>query len=173
MKRLILFSAILILSLTSCKDKYQPKNIYEEKFLEYVNTDFGRPSDFIEITNADYDTVTSDKALEMLDLYRDLFFLFDKETQSKLRQMENDARNDKGMVNITFKVRMKQNRNEIIVSTFFGSYDLNNGEFMFGDNKEDFHILPKVYYDLLEFTEEFMSGDCIKTNYTYGDQYDI
>jgi PBP1b-binding outer membrane lipoprotein LpoB len=108
MKRLLLFSAILILSLTSCRDKYQPKNIYEEKFVNhYVETNFGRPSDFIEITHADYDTVTSDKALEMLDLYRDLFFLFDKETQSKLRQMENDARNDKGMVNITFKVRMK------------------------------------------------------------------
>jgi hypothetical protein len=162
MKQLLLISAILILSLTSCKDKYQPKNIYEEKFVNhYVQTDFGRPSDFIEVTHADYDTITSDKALEMLDLYRDLFFLFDKETQDKLRQMENDARNDKGMVNITFKVRMKQNRNEIIVSTFFGSYDLNNGEFMFGDNKEDFHILPKVYYDLLDFTEDFMSGDNI------------
>jgi hypothetical protein len=169
MKRLLLISAILILSLTSCKDSYQPKNIYEEKFVNhYVQTDFGNPKDFMEITKAEYDTITSDKALEMLDLYRDLFFLFDKETQDELRQMENDARNDKGMVNITFKVRMKQNRNEIIVNTFFGSYNLDNGEFMFGDNKEDFHILPKVYYDLLDFTEDFMSGANINnTRATY------
>lgn len=166
MKKLLL-SAILILSLTSCRDKYQPKNIYEEKFVNhYVLTDFGRPSDFIEITHAEYDTITSDKAFEMLDLYCDLFFLFDKETQDELRQMENDARNDKGMVNITFKVRMKQNRNEIIVNTFFGSYDLNNGEFIFGDNKEDFHILPKVYYDLLEFTEDFLGDENLSNKRT-------
>lgn len=169
MKKLIITLSLALLMLTGCKSKkYEPKDIYEQCFLNYVETDFGRPSDFIEITHAEFDTITSDKALEMLDLYRDLFFLFDKESQGELRQMENDARNDKGMVNITFKVRMKQNRNEIIVSTFFGSYDLNNGEFIFGDNKDDFHILPKVYYDLLDFTEEFMSGDNINnTRATY------
>lgn len=169
MKKLIITLSLALLTFTGCKSKkYEPKDIYEQCFLNYVQTDFGRPSDFIEITHADYDTITSDKAFEMLDLYRDLFFLFDEESQDKLKQMENDARNDKGMVNITFKVRMKQNRNEIIVNTFFGSYDLNNGEFMFGDNKEDFHILPKVYYDLLDFTEDFMSGDNINnTRVTY------
>lgn len=169
MKKLIITLSLAIFIITGCKSKkYEPKDIYEQCFLNYIQTDFGRPSDFIEITHADYDTITSGKALEMLDLYRDLFFLFDKETQDELRQMENKARNDKGMVNITFKVRMKHNRNEIIVNTFFGSYDLNNGEFMFGDNKKDFHILPKVYYDLLDFTEEFMSGDNINnTRATY------
>lgn len=169
MKKLIITLSLALLMLTGCKNKkYEPKDIYEQCFLNYVETDFGKPSDFIEITHADYDTITSDKAFEMLDLYRDLFFLFDEESQDELRQMENDARNDKGMVNITFKVRMKHNRNEIIVNTFFGSYDLNNGEFMFGDNKEDFHILPKVYYDLLDFTEDFMSGDNINnTRATY------
>lgn len=166
MKKLLL-SAILILTMISCKDKYQPKNIYEEKFVNhYVQTDFGRPSDFIEITHAEYDTITSDKAFEMLDLYRDLFFLFDEETQDELRQMENDARNDKGMVNITFKVRMRF-KGELVVNTFFGTYNLDNGECIFGDNKDDYHRLPKVYYDLLEFSEDFLSGESIKyrTNY--------
>ena len=66
MKRLLLLSAIVILSLTSCKDKYQPKDIYEEKFVnEYVQTDFGKPSDFIEITQSQYDTINADKAFDI------------------------------------------------------------------------------------------------------------
>lgn len=158
MKKLLL-SAIVILSLTSCQDKYQPKDIYEEKFVnEYVQTDFGRPSDFIEITQSQYDTINADKAFEMLDLYRELFFLFSDDARKELDDMQKLARNTKGVVNITFKVRMKHN-GELIVNTFFGTYDLDNGECIFGDNKEDYHKLPKVYYDLLEFTEDFLSDD--------------
>lgn len=161
MKRLLLLSAIMILSLTSCKDKYQPKDIYEEKFVnEYVQTDFGRPSDFIEITQSQYDTINADKAFEMLDLYRELFFLFSDDARKELDDMQKLARNTKGVVNIIFKVRMKYN-GELVVNTFFGTYDLDNGECIFGDNKQDYHKLPQVYYDLLEFTEDFMSGDNI------------
>lgn len=158
MKKLLL-SAIVILSLTSCKDKYQPKDIYEEKFVnEYVLTDFGRPSDFIEITQSQYDTINADKAFDMLDLYRELFFLFSDDARKELDDMQKLARETKGVVNITFKVRMKHN-GELVVNTFFGTYDLDNGECIFGDNKDDYHKLPKVYYDLLEFTEDFLSDE--------------
>lgn len=158
MKKLLL-SAIVILSLTSCKDKYQPKDIYEEKFVnEYVQTDFGRPSDFIEITQSQYDTINADKAFEMLDLYRELFFLFSDDARKELDDMQKLARNTKGVVNITFKVRMKHN-GELVVNTFFGTYNLDNDECIFGDNKEDYHKLPKVYYDLLDFTEDFLGDD--------------
>lgn len=165
MKKLLL-SAIVILSLTSCKDKYQPKDIYEEKFVnEYVQTDFGRPSDFIEITQSQYDTINADKAFEMLDLYRELFFLFSDDARKELDDMQKLARNTKGVVNITFKVRMKHN-GELIVNTFFGTYNLDNGECIFGDNKEDYHKLPQVYYDLLEFTEDFLGDDNLSNKRT-------
>lgn len=165
MKKLLL-SAIMILSLTSCKDKYQPKDIYEEKFVnEYVQTDFGRPSDFIEITQSQYDTINADKAFEMLDLYRELFFLFSDDARKELDDMAKLARNTKGVVNITFKVRMKHN-GELVVNTFFGTYDLDNGECIFGDNKEDYHKLPKVYYNLLEFTEDFLNDENLSNKRT-------
>lgn len=164
MKRLIL-SAIMILSLTSCKDKYQPKDIYEEKFVnEYVQTDFGRPSDFIEITQSEYDTINADQAFEMLDLYRELFFLFPDDKRTQLDDMQKLARETKGVVNITFKVRMRF-KGELVVNTFFGTYNLDNGECIFGDNKADYHKLPKVYYDLLEFSEDFLSNGNTKANY--------
>lgn len=165
MKKLLL-SAIIILSLTSCKDKYQPKDIYEEKFVnEYVQTDFGRPSDFIEITQSQYDTINADTAFEMLDLYRELFFLFSDDARKELDDMQKLARETKGVVNITFKVRMKHN-GELVVNTFFGTYDLDNGECIFGDNKEDYHKLPQVYYDLLEFTEDFLGDDNLSNKRT-------
>lgn len=165
MKKLLL-SAIMILSLTSCKDKYQPKDIYEEKFVnEYVQTDFGRPSDFIEITQSQYDTINADKAFEMLDPYRELFFLFSNDARKELDDMAKLARETKGVVNITFKVRMKRN-GELIVNTFFGTYNLDNGECIFGDNKEDYHKLPKVYYDLLEFTEDFLGDENLSNKRT-------
>lgn len=165
MKRLLLISTILILSLTSCKDKYQPKDIYEERSVnEYVQTDFGRPSDFIEITQSEYDTINADQAFEMLDLYRELFFLFPDDTRKQLDDMQKLARETKGVVNITFKVRMRF-KGELVVNTFFGTYDIDNGECIFGDNKADCHKLPKVYYDLLEFSEEFLSNGNTKVNY--------
>ena len=158
--------ALLILCLIRRQDKYQPKDIYEEKFVnEYVHTDFGRPSDFIEITQSHYDTINADTAFEMLDLYRELFFLFSDDARKKLDDMTKLARETKGVVNITFKVRMKYN-GELVVNTFFGTYNLDNGECIFGDNKEDYHKLPKVYYDLLEFTEDFLSDENLSNKRT-------
>lgn len=162
MKRLLLLSTIMILSLTSCTEKYQPKNIYEEKFVnEYVQTDFGKPSDFIEITKAEYDTITPELAFEMLDMIRDIFFMFDKKTQEEIKKMEEMARNTKGMVHITLKVREKHD-NEYIVNTYFGSYNLDTDECIFGDNEKDFHKLPEVMYLLIDFTEDFVEGKNLK-----------
>lgn len=33
-------------------------------------------------------------------------------------------------------------------------------------NKDDYHKLPKVYYDLLEFTEDFLGDDNLSNKRT-------
>lgn len=165
MKRIITL-AIMVMIMTSCTEKYQPKDIYEEKFVnEYIQTDFGSPSDFIEITKAEYDTVTLDKALEIVDMLRDLFFLFDKENQDKIKEMENEARELKGMVHITFKVREKHD-GEYIVNTYFGSYNLDTNECIFGDNENDYHIVPNVMHEIFYFAEDFIEGKNLKKRRT-------
>lgn len=165
MKKTFVILAILSLALISCNEKYKPKDIYEERFVnEYVKTDFGNPKDFIEITQSQYDTINADDAIKMLDLYRELFFLFPDEERKQLDDMQKLARDTKGVVNITFKVRMRF-KGEFMVNTFFGTYNLDNGECIFGDNKDDYHQLPKVYYDLLEFSEDFLSGEFLNLTY--------
>lgn len=43
-----MIAGIILLALTGCSKGYEPKNIYEDRFVNgFVETDFGRPSDFI------------------------------------------------------------------------------------------------------------------------------
>lgn len=158
MKKLIITLSLAIFIITGCKSKkYEPKDIYEQCFLNYVKTDFGKPSDFIEITKSFYDTIDMQMAFELLDLYEEIIFILPEHKQDELRDIEKRARESKGVIHIIYKVRMKQGKDEIVVNTFFGTYDFDTQECTFGDNESDFHIMPKVYEDLLNFSKDFLT----------------
>lgn len=157
MKRLILTLSLALLILTGCKSKYEPRDIYEQCFINYVETDFGKPSDFIEITKSFYDTIDMEMAFELLDLYKEIAFIFPKDVQDELKDIERQARASKGAIHIIYKVRMKQGKDDIIINTFFGTYDFDTMECTFGDNEEDYHIMPEVYVRLLRFSKDFLT----------------
>ena len=70
MKKKTLIAGIILLALTGCSKGYEPKNIYEDRFVNgFVQTDFGRPRDFIEITDSKIDTIDNMAAMELITAY--------------------------------------------------------------------------------------------------------
>ena len=156
MKKKTLIAGIILLALTGCVKKYSPKNIYEDRFVNgFVETDFGRPRDFIEITDSKIDTIDNMAAMELITAYKEVFFFFNEESRRRIDEMFDKAMRTKGVVHITFKVRMRSS-GEIVVREYYGTYNLDDGSVLFGLDKNMCHLLPDVYYELLDFSNDFI-----------------
>ena len=69
--------------------------------------------------------------------------------------MFDKAMRTKGVVHITFKVRMRS-CGYIVVREYYGTYNLDDGSVLFGLDKNMCHLLPDVYYELLDFSNDFI-----------------
>ena len=149
-KTILLVIAALIMS--ACTKTSEDR--VTEAFKEYVKTDFGNPSDFIEITKFDKkDTISSENMKEYLSNLDTISWALSKRQLAEAEQLKRKLDEDSiFFVQHEVKARIMTGKDIKEVRSYY-VIEM-NGKFTVQDHAMTNEEAPKVFYDVLKLVND-------------------
>ena len=149
-KAILLVIAALIMS--ACEKTSENK--VTEAFKEYVKTDFGNPSDFIEITKFDKkDTISNEWVMGYLNKLDSLEWALNDNQKKQLAWLKHkNSENNTFIVQHKIKVRVKSGKESQEVRDFYVIEK--NGEYTVQDHELRGDEMPDEIVDALNLMRE-------------------
>lgn len=145
--KVILLVVIAALIMSACAKTSEDK--VTEAFKEYVKTDFGNPSDFIEITKFDKkDTISNEWVMGYLNKLDSLDWALSEKQKKQLAWLKyKNSENNTFIVQHKIKVRVKSGRESQEVRDFYVIEK--NGEYSVQDHELRGDEMPDEIVDAL------------------------
>lgn len=149
-KAILLVIAALIMS--ACEKTSENK--VTEAFKEYVKTDFGNPSDFIEITKFDKkDTISSENMKEYISNLDTISWALSKRQLAEAELLKRKLDEDSiFFVQHEVKARIMTGKDSKEVRSYY-VIEM-NGKFTVQDHAMTNEEAPKVFYDVLKLVND-------------------
>ena len=147
-KLFLIACAAIVICATSCKEE-KSKGRIEDAFMEYVKTDFGNPSDFIEITKFDKkDTISNEWVMGYLNKLDSLEWALSEKQKKQLAWLKHkNSENNTFIVQHKIKVRVKSGKDNREVIDYYVIEK--NGEYTVQDHELRGDEMPDEIVDAL------------------------
>lgn len=156
MKTKTILFVIAALIMSACTKTSEDR--VTEAFKEYVKTDFGNPSDFIEITKIDNaDTINVELALELSTTVDSIKHLFPEDIQHRYEYRREKLIEDNPCVIVhPIKVRMWECGHEDKVIREYWVIEC-NGQTIVQDHALKIDEMPDTYMNFIDVVEEMFT----------------
>ena len=147
-KLFLIACAAIVICTTSCKEE-KSKGRIEDAFMEYVKTDFGNTSDFIEITKFDKkDTISNEWVMGYLNKLDSLEWALSEKQKKQLAWLKHkNSENNTFIVQHKIKVRVKSGKDNREVIDYYVIEK--NGEYTVQDHELRGDEMPDEIVDAL------------------------
>ncbi len=155
--KVLIVMSLVTLVFVACNKQTSQSEI-EKVFVDYVNTDFGNPDDFVEITKVEKpDTFAYASLKEGLDACEKIKPILPLENQRELESLQARLGNNESyyFVKTELKARLKQNGN-YIVKSYYVIYE--NGNYKVVSNLDEIDGLAWEIIRLVLKVNLFLDG---------------
>lgn len=152
--RKVFLSVLMAITLTSCGEKTE-NELIEDEFMNYVQTDFADPSDFVEITSIEpIDTLNNIVALETISSFDAISSILTIRQQEQMADFKQRFKEDNTfIVEYELKVRLERNNRKRIEKF----YAIDNGiDISIQNHRLRIDESPELYQEYYKFMSDII-----------------